>query len=257
MPDGVVQIFLGSYSTVSTHQFIKQVLGIPAQGVRRATVLTVGDAKYALADTETLRLRKSEDGNWLILNAAVQYGWKLNRKAVTNVRSRYGEFYKYLKGFVNLRTETVKRHPWISYSPEIDCVVVQQSEFRNVFGALIHLREYCFMDKRGKQHVNWVSVKPHQYTASSNCFAALIDSNQPEEDKHENFYKAALALVLKQDDDRMDMGINEIKVLAKNIVPLLDRVLFMRHADEVLVREALPMGKVSTGTYDKWMTKWE
>jgi len=255
MPDGVVQIFLDSYNTVSTHQFIGRVLGIPASGVRRTTVLTVGDAKYALADTETLRLRKSEEGKWFVLNATVQYGWKLNRKAVTNVRSKYGEFYKYLKGFMNLRTESMTENA--VWSPRtFDGILVQQSEVKNVFGDLMQLRDYCYMDKRGKQHINWVSVKPHQFEASSNAFFKLIDPDQPEEDKHTNFYKAALVLVLKQDDDRMDMRTENIKVLAKNIVPLLGRVLFMRHAEEVLVREALPMGKVSTGTYDKWMLEW-
>lgn len=254
MPDGVVQVFLDSYNTVSTHQFISKVLGISAQGVRRATVLTVNDAKFVLADKEVLRLRKSESGGWLILNAKVQYGWKLNRKAVTNVRSRYGEFYKYLKGFVNLRRESMTESTWSTRT--FDGIHVQHTEFKNVFGNLIQLRDYCYMDKRGKQHVNWVAVKPHQFEASSNAFFKLIDPDQPEENKHTNFYKAALALVMKEDDDRMDLRTENIEVLAKNIVPLLDKVLFMRHAHEVLVREQLPMGKVSTGTYDKWMLEW-
>jgi len=254
MPDGVVQIFLDSYNTVSTHQFISHVLGIPAWGVRRTTVLNVGDAKYALGDKEVLRLRKSEDGKWCVLNASVQYGWKLNRKAVADLRAKYGEFYKYLKGFVSLRTESIYIHTWANDAR--DCVVVQQSEFRNVFGGIAPLSEYRYMDKRGKQQINWVAVKPHQFEASSNAFEFLIRPDQPEEGKHENFYKAALALVMKQDDDRMDTQTAEIKVLAKKIVPLLDEVLFMRHADEVLVREQLPMGKVSTGTYDKWMLEW-
>jgi hypothetical protein len=253
MPDGEVALFVDSYNTVATHQFIHQVLGISAGGVRRTTVLTINNSKYTLAAKDKLRLRK-EDGAWQVLNPTQQWTWRLDRKAVTNVRAQYGEFYKYLKGFVNLRTESITENA--VWNPRTyDGILVQQSEFKNVFG-LIQLREYCYMDKRGKQHINWVSVKPDQYKASSNAFFKLIDPDQPEEDKHTNFYKAALALLMKQDDDRMDLRTDNIKVLAKSIVPLLDKVLFMRHAEEVLVREALPMGKVSTGTYDKWMLEW-
>jgi len=253
MPDGEVVIYTGTYNTVSTHQFIKQVLGISAQGVRNSSVLTAGGSKFVIGADEKMRLAR-DNSEWRVLNATVQYGWKLNRKAITNVRSRYGEFYKYLKGFVSLRTESIYIHTWANDAK--DCVVVQQSEFKNAFGGIAPLSEYRYMDKRGKQQINWVAVKPHQFEASSNAFESLIRPDQPEEDKHNNFYKAALALVMKQDDDRMDMRTDEIKVLAKKIVPLLDEVLFMRHAEEVLVREALPMGKVSTGTYDKWMLEW-
>jgi hypothetical protein len=253
MPDGEVVIYTSTYNTMSTHQFIKQVLGIPAQGVRNSSVLSTGGRKFVLGAEQKMRMTR-KDSQWHVLNATVQYGWKLNRKAVADVRAKYGEFYKYLKGFVNLRTETVKKHHWAE--AEFDCVVVQKSEVKNVFDSLMQLRDYRYMDKRGKQHINWVSVKPDQYRASSNCFAFLIRPDQPEEGKHENFYKAALALVLKQDDDRMDMQTNEIKVLAKNIVPLLDEVLFQRYADEVLVRVEMPTGEVSTGKYDKWMMEW-
>jgi hypothetical protein len=55
-----------------------------------------------------------------------------------------------------------------------------------------------------------------------------------------------LPLVLKEDNDVMDIRADEVRAKAKHLVPLLDEVLFMRYADEVLVRDKLPMGKVST-----------
>jgi hypothetical protein len=85
----------------------------------------------------------------------------------------------------------------------------------------------------------------------------LIRPDQPEEDKHTNFYRAALALIAKVDSDNMDIRTDEVNALSKNIVPLLDEVLFMFYANEVLVRYQLPMGKVPTGTYDKWMMDWD
>jgi hypothetical protein len=252
-PDGDVVLFVDSYNSVSTHQFLSHVLGILAGGVRRTTVLVIGGNKYTLSGQEKLRLRK-EDGNWHVLNPTQQWSWRLDRKAVAEVRSKYGEFYKYLKGFVNLRTESIT-DGWNSKT--YDGIHVEQSEFKSVFGNAIHIRAYSFMDKRGKQSMNWTAVKPEWYESSSTLFEKLIRPDQPEEDKHTNFYKAALLLVAKLENDAMDIRTDSVRVRSKHIVPLLDDVLFMMNAHQVLVRKALPQGKVSSGIYEHWMMEQE
>jgi len=253
-PDGEVSLFIDGYNSVSTHQFIGHILGISASGARRTTVLTINGNKYTLADKDKLRMRMGEDGNWSVLNPTQQWGWKLNRKEITNVRTKYGEFYSYLKGFVNLRTEVAKQHRW---QPEKNYVVIPQNEFGAVLGSLIHLRDYKYMDKRGKQKINWTIVKADQYEQSSKAFESLIRPDQPEEGKHTNFYKAALILIAKLDTDEMDIRTDEVYAQAKHIVPLLDDVLFMLYAHQVLVRYELPMGKVSSGIYEHWMVEVE
>ena len=253
MPDGEVVIFIDGYNSVSTHQFIGQVLGISANGARRTTVLTINGNKYTISDKDELRLRV-EDGNWHVINPTAQWGWKLNRKEVTNVRSRYSEFYKYLKGFVNLRTEARKPHHWL---PAKDYVGIPQNEFSSVLGGLVHLREYKYMDKRGRQEMAYQKVNPEQYERSAKAFEHLIRTDQPEQDKHTNFYKAALVLIAKLETDEMDIRVEEAYVQPKHIVPLLDDVLFMLYAHQVLVRYQLPMGKVSSGIYEHWMLEWE
>ena len=253
MPEGEVALFVNGYNTPSTHQFIHRVLGIPASGVRGKTLLGVGDSRYILGDGETLRLRLNESGGWCPLNPTTQYGWKLNRKATTNVRNIYADFYKYLKGFVNLRTEKAKTS---YYAPEKDCVVVPLEEFKNTCGGLLHIREYCYMDKRGAQHMSYVPVKVEQYRTSATKFEHLIRPDQAEDVKHTNFYKAALILIAKADSDRMDMRADETAVQSNHILPTLDTVLFQFYAHDVLVREAMPLGKVSSGKYDKWMVEW-
>lgn len=260
MPDGEVVLFVGSYNTVATHQFISWVLGISAGGVRRTTVLTINNSKYTLAGQDKLRLRKDEGGNWCVLNPTQQWTWRLDRKAVTNVRSKYGEFYAYLKGFVNLRSESITESAWKmprTQSRTYDGIHVQQSEFKGVFGSMTSVRSYAYMDKRGKQHINWTNVKAEQYKASSNAFEVLIRPDQPEEDKHTNFYKAALLLVAKLENDAMDIRTDSVRVRSKHIVPLLDDVLFMMNAHQVLVRKPLPQGKVSSGIYEHWMMEQE
>ena len=175
------------------------------------------------------------------------------RKEITNVRTKYGEFYKYLKGFVNLRSEVVKEHRW---QPEKDYVVVPKEEFSSV-SSLVSLRDYKYMDKRGKQHLNWMNVTPEQYQASAKAFEYLIRPDQPEDGKHTNFYKAALVLIAKLYADTMDIRTEQVYAQSKHIVPLLDDVLFMLYAEQVLVRYELPMGKVSSGIYEHWMQSWE
>jgi hypothetical protein len=254
-PNGEVVLFVDSYNSVSTHQFLSHVLGILAGGVRRTTVLVIGGNKYTLSGQEKLRLRKDEDGNWHVLNPTQQWSWRLDRKAVAEVRSKYGEFYKYLKGFVNLRTESITESTWNPRT--FDGIHVQQSEFKSVFGSMTSVRSYAYMDKVGKQHLNWTNVRAEQYKASSNAFEVLIRPDQPEEGKHTNFYKAALLLIAKLENDAMDIRTDSVRVRSKHIVPLLDDVLFMMNAHQVLVRKALPQGKVSSGIYEHWMMEQE
>lgn len=252
-PDGEVVLFVDGYNSIATHQFIGHVLNIGVHGARRTTVLTINGEKFTLADKDKLRLRREGD-NWHVLNPTTQWGWKLNRKAVTNVRTKYGEFYSYLKGFVNLRTEERKQHRWQQAKNH---VVIPLDEFKSVIGGLTCLREYKYMDKRGKQKMNYTAVKPEQYETSAKAFEYLIRPDQPEEDKHTSFYKAALILIAKLDTDEMDIRAEETFAVAKHIVPLLDDVLFMLYAHDVLVRYELPMGKVSSGIYEHWMVEWE
>ena len=252
-PEEEVVVFTDGYDTVSTHQFIARILGIPASGLRGKTVLAINGVKVVLSNGEKLRLKRGGDGNWHPLNPTTQYGWKLDRKAITNVRNIYVDFYKYLKGFVNLRTEKAKIH---HYSPAKDCIVVPLEEFKNTCGGLLHIREYCYMDKRGAQHINYSPVKVEQYRESATKFEHLIRPDQAEDVKHTNFYKAALLLIAKAESDRMDMRADETIVQAKHIVPKLDEILFQFYAHDVLVREVMPQGKVSSGKYDKWMVEW-
>lgn len=254
--EGDVVLFTNGYDTVSTHQFLHQVLNIGANGARNTTVLTIDGQRYTLANHDTLRLRR-EDGKWTVLNAKTQWGWRLDRKAVTNVRTKYGDFYKYLKGFVNLRTEPRNAHRWTTHT--VDSVVIPREELQSAFGqgSLASIREYAYMDKRGKQTMQWRNVTPEQYQASAKAFEYLIRPDQPEEGRHTNFYKAAMLLVAKCDSETMDIRADSVSTRSKDIVPLLDEVLFMLYANDVLVRHELALGKVSSGIYEHWMSEWE
>jgi hypothetical protein len=82
----------------------------------------------------------------------------------------------------------------------------------------------------------------------------LIKSDQPEETKHLNFYRGALAVLLSGDRIyQRGQDDNTYLVKAKPIVKALDTVLLKAHAQQVLVRKELPLGSVSKGTYEGWL----
>ena len=251
-PDGEVELRTGGWHTVSTNQFFKQVLGISSHGQRGFTVLTIDGNKYVLK-REVMRIREN-GSKWEVLNPEKQYSLTLDRKATAEVRKKYEEFYKYLKGFVNLREESITNR---YTGKEKNYVIVPVGEFGSVFEPLKSVEDYAYMNKRGEQYMNWNRVKPEQYTKSANMFEQLIRPDQPEDGKHTNFYKAALLLIAKECVDSMEVRFSEGTVESKKLVPLLDHILFMMNAEKVIKKVELPHGKVPTRAYDHWMVNWE
>ena len=64
-------------------------------------------------------------------------------------------------------------------------------------------------------------------------------------------------MVVKCDSETMDIRADLVSTRSTNIVTLLDDVLFMLYANDVLVRHELALGKVSSGIYEHWMKEWE
>jgi hypothetical protein len=239
-PDGRVVLFTAGYNSVSTHQFIQRVLGIEVRSIKRHSVLTLGEHKYTL-DGQNKLVLNLEGGSWRCVDGAKQNSsLTLDRKAVTNVRSKYSEFYTYFKGMVNLRKQD-------------NAVVVYEHEITNLFG------------EGGVGNLNFITEKPHHcrwttpvakvgYEAGIKELFELIKNDQPNDTKSINFYKASVAVMLN--GPRMYWAHNYpdgCSVRASALCKLMDTVVLKAHAEEVLVRKLLPIGKVSAGTYDKWM----
>lgn len=251
-PDGEVELRTGGWHTVSTNQFFKRVLDIPSHGQRGFTVMTINDKKYILRDG-VMRLR-ADGSKWEVLNPEKQYSLTLDRKATAEVRKKYEEFYRYLKGFVSLREESLTNR---YTGREKNYINVPVDEYKNLFESLKGVEDYAYMDKRGQQHLHWNRVKPEQYAKSANMFEQLIRSDQAEDTKHTNFYKAALLLIAKECVDSMEVHFSEFTVESRKLVPLLDTILFMMNADKVIRKVELPEGKIANRVYDSWMVNWD
>lgn len=255
-PDGAVVLTPDTYSTVSTHQFFARVLGVGANAARHNSVITLGDKRYTVQGKDTLTL-KMQGGNWhCVEGAKTQFAWHLDRRQATNVRNRYKEFITYFKGMVSLRIEEIKTS---YYSENYFGIRVPLTEIQQAFETELTepdniLGDVQYMQDLPGRHYHYGTKRAEEYKSGITWFLEAIKSDQPEETKHLNFYRGALAMLLTteriyqrgQDD-------NTYIAKAKNIMKALDKTLLRAHAEEVLVRKELPIGSVSKGAYDVWL----
>jgi len=271
-PDGSVVLTPDTYSTVSTHQFWDRVLGVDARASRQVSVVGLLNKKgevvnrYTIRGKDKLTLRLDKSGNWQCIEGAkAQFSWHLDRRQATNVRNRYKEFRTYFKGVVNLRTEEIVMQ---YYNSNLSGIRISLNELQTAFGVEIpeddephnnndpdsiigHMR---WMHDKPQRHFNYGSKRADEYREGMAQFIELIKSDQPEDTKHLNFYKGALAVLLSGDRIyQRGQDDNTYIVKSNPIVKALDTVLLRAHADEVLVRKELPIGSVSNGTYEGWL----
>lgn len=264
-PDDSVVLTPDTYSTVSTHQFFHRVLGVGANASRQVTVITLGDKRYTIRGKDTLTL-KMVGGNWQCVEGAkAQFAWHLDRSKANNVRARYKEFRTYFKGMVNLRTEEIVMQ---YYNSNMSGVRISLNELQTAFGVEIPnsdepnrnndpdsiIGHMQWIHDKPQRHFNYGSKRAGEYKEGMAQFMELIKSDQPEDVKHLNFYKGALAVLLSGDRIyQRGQDDNTYIVKSNPIVKALDTVLLRAHAEEVLVRTELPVGSVSKGTYEGWL----
>jgi len=261
-PDGSVVLLTNGYDTVSTHQFFQQVLGVIAGRSKGASVVTLkqsgGVASYKFYGQDKLTLRMGVDGWYCAEGATPQFKLSLNRRATTNVRNRYKEFITYFKGMVNLRTEEFQMRYWNSgvvkgirvSIPELQDAFDQPSVVNpvNIIGDFHDLTRAQHIDRYHSQ------ITVEQYTAAVDKFIKNIRSDQPEDNKHMNFYRMALVLLTIHERIYPQRDETGTFVVPPNTLPkFLDTLLLRAHAHEVLMKTELPLGEVSSNTYENWV----
>jgi hypothetical protein len=258
-PSGEVMLFTDTYNTVSTHQFFERVLGVGANSSRHTSVITLGDKRYTIRGKDKLTLKLDASGNWQCVEGAkTQFAWHLHRQKAQEVRGRYKEFITYFKGVVSLRTEEYK--PRYAYNDAVYkgvCISLHelQQAFESdktdptfVLGNLEHIAD------TPQRHFNYGTKRAGEYKDGIDSFIQLIRVEQPEETKHTNFYKGALAVLMTCERIYpMGMEDNTYTLKSNNAVKALDNIILKIHASEVLLRKELPLGSVSKGTYDSWL----
>jgi hypothetical protein len=234
LPGGDVVIKTDGWSSISTHQFIEQVLGVRCYGSRRSTVM---EARSAEGDVHKYIIPKDKGitmihagGNWRITQFNTLYEYRLNRKAANAVRKQYADFLRYIKGMVNLRSEMVEPHRWARRQKPYAAVVISAEE----------------LPQQGRAGtIHGLKIE----------FEELLRADQPEDTRHLSYNKAfALAVQWALSLSRSNsVNLGTVKLPAEEVLGLIDELLLRAHAQEILVWTELKTGQVPTGKYKGWM----
>jgi hypothetical protein len=265
MPDGVVEVRNGGYVTASTHMFIQETVGtgVKVQGQRGKTIVRVGGQALVLGRDEVLRLRKNENGRLQPLVTQTHYAYRINRKGANIVRARFKEFYDYFKGFIKLRAEETQGTYYGPMRTMINCTFTEladslgSAEYWDKDYLTVNVDNWRGLTMKPGTYTGWHKINEDEYKSTVNKFLDLIKSDQPEENKHINFHKAALVVLsYKHTNIVEERGAVGSRSVWLDVVPAkttLDTTLFKWFAPEVLERYEVPRGKLPETKYNSWM----
>ncbi len=234
-PDGDVEISMGGWGSSATRTFIERVLHLSCYSKDGSSVLCLGNkSEVVLHKTKTTVIRRLEiyPFTWELTSSEPVYETQMNKKKANAVRQRYSEFEKYLKGMVNLRTE--QRESTITHRGE----------------------RYILPPRIKFDKAEFTEMKARGFDVRTKGFPVeLITSDQPEESKHSNFYKAVLELVLATRGGYFFPGLlsDGVEVQADVILPKFREIVYRHHSAEIFEKVLLPVGKAANKKYDSWV----
>jgi len=250
-PDDTITIRNGGWSSVSTHQFIQEVLGIQANGYKGKTALTIKGNKYLMdsSDDSAFKIKREAEGGLQFESLQERHGYRMNRKAANNVRRRYAPFLDYLKGMLKLREQEIEiRQTSRPTTTTQTKVVISREELDQV-------RDYYLGNV-----TEGFRQGAHQYNENirtqRQLLLELINPDQPEDTRHENFYKAALALARGYSGvTNTPIGGGSILRERQDVLDRTDEALMMAHAEEVLEVTKLEGKAMPNPRYVGWINK--
>jgi hypothetical protein len=200
----------------------------------------------------------------------VIYGYAINRSQNNNVRRRYSEFTKYFKSSISLRKVQVEVKPYYrssetSYYEAIEYTI---GEAADVIGTTLdsgHIRLSNKWDMMYQKptpncrpqgwntYVQWID----QYDTKCREFFDLIKNDQPEDTKHENFYKAFVILMTAHHNYHQPHLAEDLTVV-KNVDTAtlrsnFEKVIKMYFSKAILEAVVLKDGMPPNKVYTKWM----
>jgi hypothetical protein len=264
-PDGDIVVQTNGYNTQSTHEFIGR--SVLCNGVRGNTVLSICDeagkwARHIVPENESVTLRMV-DGRITVPDPKGNYEYRLDRKAVKNLRIRYKDFYTYVDSMIKIRAveQEPRKYlvPLIRYHAAEEklppVVEFDYKEFADMLGYEAHL-------VTGQKRLKRTFVDIHKRKAELDFY---IRGDQPTglaEVRSDNFYSAFLGMALSEADYGWeDARLNYISsesdkgrsVRVNVIRERIDTQILRAHADEVLVWTRLAPGALPNGKYKHWL----
>jgi hypothetical protein len=104
-PDNTVEITDGMWTTLSTANFIDEVMGynVRSRVFNGHICVEVGDKEYRLEKDTPFKLAKNEQGYWKAVDVPTLKVHQVNRAGSNNVMKRYKDFFAYMEGVLKLR----------------------------------------------------------------------------------------------------------------------------------------------------------
>jgi hypothetical protein len=228
--NGDVVIRHDGYNSVSTCNFIGEVLGLHSSIFNYKTLVGFGGKDYIVPDSG---LTIKRNANWVYepVNPVPVMGHAIDRKGANNVRARYKPFSTYLSSMCRLKAGS--DYP--------------QSELCRVFGEAIdgkYSRPKMPADLSHEERSGWEdSVKLF--------FTLITDTN--EETKNDSYYKAILQMAYSFGASKWNAYETEGYTLnEKKALKAFDELIIGFHRSETLIEKVLPDGVVRKDSNGKY-----
>ena len=246
-PDNTVVIRTDGWCSVSTHQFIYQVVGLAARGFSGKTQIAFPDGYIHLlgGGEELVVVRGATSGRWEPQTKHEKCGYRFNRVAANNVRKRYKEFADYCNNMIKLRQE-----------PGTEAIPLDREELAAALGETPSgpggsANYYHFkFDLSGLGEGTYSKAKRVE---SERMFLEAINPDQPEETKHANFYKAFLGLALGHRSVWRHPHMQLLMFTPDAFKKHYDKSLMMANAKEVLTLTKLAEDELPNRKYAGWI----
>jgi len=224
--NGDVVIRHDGYNSVSTCNFIGEVLGLHSSIFNYKTLVGFGGKDYIVPDSG-LTIKRNDNWVYEPVNPVPVVGHAIDRKGANNVRARYKPFSTYLSSMCRLKAGS--DYP--------------QSELTRVFG----------VDKYESPNVSDLSHEERNGWEEhiKSFFGLITDTN--EETKNDSYYKAVLQMARSFGTTRW--GVREVEgyVLSEyKALKAFDELIIGFHRSETLIEKVLPEGVVRKDSNGKY-----
>jgi hypothetical protein len=229
--NGDVVIRHDGYNSVSTCNFIGEVLGIHSSIFNYKTCVGFNGKDYVVPDNG-LTIRRNESWVYEPVNPTPLIGHAIDRKGANNVRVRYHPFYSYLSSMCRLKAGS--EYP--------------QSEVYRVFGKIEgkYPQAKIPIDLSHEERTGWEdSVK--------SFFGWITDTK--EETKNDSYYKAILHMAYSfgiENWSRGSDGVEGYVLHEKKALKAFDDLIIGFHRSETLIEKVLPEGVVRKDSNGKY-----
>lgn len=238
-PDNSVDVTDGMWTTLSTANFIEEVMGYGVRGrvFNGHICLEVGDKEYRLEKDTKFKLVKNEQGYWTPANAPKAIIHHINRVGSNKVMKRYEGFMTYMENMIKLR----RTEEGMKFSAE---------EYKEAFGA----------NPQGTPNLLADLSRPHyvDFVPTLRKFVTFINDTN-EETKHLSYYHALL--IVARSKGYVTWGDGGVDMHKSNVIELPNfvRNLFWGiHRDECFKEVELPDGEVKRDQYMRfYQAGWE